>query len=104
VLWWNTISEDLPVSIFWVVSYCKTIWHHNPEDLDLDLHSHENQKSLGLLADKKPVKQFCVLKEENVDKLGPRLAFASQQSPRCFKQETNISKSSVRNLTKLLLH
>jgi hypothetical protein len=28
------------------VSYCNTTWCHNPEDLDLDLHCHENLKSL----------------------------------------------------------
>jgi hypothetical protein len=28
-----------------MVSYCNPIWHHNQENLDLNLHHHENLKS-----------------------------------------------------------
>jgi hypothetical protein len=28
-----------------LVSYRKTAWHHNPKDLELNLHHHENLKS-----------------------------------------------------------
>jgi hypothetical protein len=48
------VSEDLAASIFreaamsseTMVSYCNTMWHHNAEDLNLNLHCGENLKPL----------------------------------------------------------
>jgi hypothetical protein len=33
-----------------VVSYCNTTWHHNPENLDLNIHCHTNLKSCNDIA------------------------------------------------------
>jgi hypothetical protein len=28
-----------------LITYCTTTWHHNPEDLNLNLHHYENLES-----------------------------------------------------------
>jgi hypothetical protein len=38
-----------PIEAAWIsetlMSYHNTTWHHNPEDLDLNLHPNENLKT-----------------------------------------------------------
>jgi len=31
-----------------MISYQNTVWRHNPEDLELNIHHHENLKSHNL--------------------------------------------------------
>jgi hypothetical protein len=37
--------QEPPPPCLMAVSYCNTTWHHNPDDLDLNLHHCENLKS-----------------------------------------------------------
>jgi hypothetical protein len=49
IFWVMTLCSDLKMEAAWfsimLLSYCISTWHHNPEDLDLNLHHCENLKS-----------------------------------------------------------
>jgi hypothetical protein len=40
-----TLKMEAAKSFEMLVSYCNTTWHHNTEDIDLNLHHCRNLKS-----------------------------------------------------------